>query len=247
MQWLQSLATNILTSYLGSWVEVDSKSLQIGLWNGRLTLTNLAIKPALLDKVDIPLTLVKGSVGSFELQVNWARLRSVPVQVTISDVFLLVRARERQDLDAKQIEEYLQRQKRAVLDSTARHFARRIFSQGLSVLPRVAFAHACLLVDGRGRVCCAAPASGGGDSGLVSTIVDNLQITLQNLHVCIEGALGSPAAAVPYSAGFFIHSLSMHSTDESTRLALPFRVLVLISSVCSCVRCRVVTRVRAVQ
>lgn len=95
-------------------------------------------------------------------------------------------------------------------------------------------------------VCCLAPASGGGDSGLVSTIVDNLQITLQNLHVCIEGALGSPSSAVPYSAGFLIHSLSMHSTDESTRLALPFESSCSFLP-CSCVRCRVVTRVRAVQ
>lgn len=58
-----SLATKILSRYLGDYVEgLDSKNLEISLLSGSVELRNLKLKTSSLEKLDLPVTVKEGAV-----------------------------------------------------------------------------------------------------------------------------------------------------------------------------------------
>ncbi len=55
------LATKILSSYLGDYVEgLDSKNLEFSLASGSVELKNLKLKASALEKLELPITVKEG-------------------------------------------------------------------------------------------------------------------------------------------------------------------------------------------
>lgn len=81
----------ILESQLGKYVDgLSSDSLQVGLWSGELVLQNLSLKPHALAELELPLTVIKGSIRRIHIVVPWNHLGSASVQISIEGVFALV-------------------------------------------------------------------------------------------------------------------------------------------------------------
>lgn len=60
-----SLATKILSRYLGDYVEgLDSKNLEISLLSGSVELKNLKLKASTLEKLDLPITVKEGGLNT---------------------------------------------------------------------------------------------------------------------------------------------------------------------------------------
>ena len=137
----------------------------MGVWSGRLHLTNLAIRPSLF--ASLPFSLRRGRIGSFLLQLNWAKMGSVPVQVTVDDVWLLVEGKQGTDVrgvgewSEEEIREWMEQQKQRVLED--------------------AFASASSLLASSGE------AGSGFAATFIASVVDNVQIHVNRVHVCVEG------------------------------------------------------------
>ena len=162
---LEGLISSLLNRYLSSLVHLDSEQLNVGVWSGRLHLTNLAIRPSLF--ASLPFLLRRGRIGSFQLQLNWAKMASVPVQVTVDDVWLLLEVKQGTDMrgvgewSEDEIRQWMEQQKQKVLED--------------------AFAAASSLLASSGE------AGSGFAATFIASVVDNVQIHVNRVHVCVEG------------------------------------------------------------
>ena len=162
---LEGLISSLLNRYLSSVVHLDSEQLNVGVWSGRLHLTNLTIRPSLF--AHLPVTLRRGRIGSFLLQLNWAKLGSVPVQVTLDDVWLMLEAK--QGGDVRGVGEWSEEEVRRWMEQQKQRILEEAFTTASSMLA----------------------ASGEAGSGFAATfiasVVDNVQIHVNRVHVCVEG------------------------------------------------------------
>ena len=170
---LEGLISSLLNRYLSSVVQLDRDQLVVGVWSGRLHLTQLSIRPSLFSS--LPFQLVRGVIGSFELQLNWAKMSSVPVQITVRDVHVLLSPRRRAEeveeqrppsqWTAKEVEEWMEREKQWLLEE--------------------AFAASAALVSASGE------GQAGGSASFAATflasVVDNVQFHVERVHVCVQG------------------------------------------------------------
>src|SRR4051794_31653926 len=102
---LQRFVTSLLNEYLSSIVQLDSEQIKFGVWSGNLHLTNLLIKNELFN--NLPFELIRGIIGRFELQLNWAKISSVPIQITIEHLYLLLKPKINQIITEKQLLDYI--------------------------------------------------------------------------------------------------------------------------------------------
>lgn len=187
----ESIVSTLINRFLGSYIEnFDSKSLNIGIWSGDVRLKNLTLKKESLDKFKLPLDVKFGHLGELTLQIPWSNLKGKPVKVIIEDVYLLASPIILADFDADDDKKRTQQIKQEKLkDLEALQSAINSNEQNL-------------------------PA--GNESfteSLITKIVDNLQVTIKNIHVRYED--DSVLTENPYSLGFTLAELSAASTDEN--------------------------------
>ncbi|KAG7815578.1 hypothetical protein KL924_000664 [Ogataea haglerorum] len=191
---LESLVANILNKALGAYVEnFDPKQLNIGIWSGDVKLKNLKLKQESLEKFQLPMDVRFGHIGELTLQIPWSNLKSKPVKVLIEDVFLLSSPRIVSEFNPE--------------EEAAREL--RIKKQKLEALEMVNKStpySANLSEDEQAK-------NESFTESLVTKIVDNLQVTIKNIHFRYED--DHTFTENPYTLGFTLEELSAVSADEN--------------------------------
>ncbi|SCU84871.1 LAFA_0D12530g1_1 [Lachancea sp. 'fantastica'] len=188
---LESLAAGLLNRFLGAYVEnFDSKQLNVGIWSGDVKLKNLQLKKESLDALDLPIDVQFGFLGDLTLQVPWSSLKNKPVKVLIEDVYLLCGPRNQSAESAAEDGERELRLKLQKLEE---------FEAISKAQPQ----------DDN-----ATDSNESFTQSLVTKIVDNLQVSIKNIHVRYED-MENIFAEVPYSVGVTLSELSVVSTDEN--------------------------------
>ena len=96
----QKWLLNVLVQVLGEFVEgLSEENLKLGVWSGKIVLTNLELNRASIAKLNLPVAVVFGSVKRVEVIIPWASLESSPVKIDISGVFLQVGPLDMASLD----------------------------------------------------------------------------------------------------------------------------------------------------
>lgn len=87
---LQRLLENILTRYIGAYVqEINHNNLKMSIYSGLIDMSNLALKKNLLQRLNIPIELSAGRIKKLHVTVPWNALSSKPVQIEIEGLQLL--------------------------------------------------------------------------------------------------------------------------------------------------------------
>ena len=60
---LEKLVAWILNSYLGDYLDLNTDQLSVGILSGQVDLENVSVKQTALDKLDLPLQIVSGSLS----------------------------------------------------------------------------------------------------------------------------------------------------------------------------------------
>lgn len=189
---LESLVANILNRTLGAYVEnFDSNQLNIGIWSGDVTLNNLKLKSESLDKLDLPLILKCGHLGNLTMQIPWSNLKSKPVKIIIQDCYLLTTPKLASNSD---FNDQLQKDLRIKL-------------QKLLNLELLSNQNDLSLNDSDNLK------NQSFTDSLISKIIDNLQITIKNIHIRYEDF--NRFTNSPYAFGFTLNELSAVSTNEN--------------------------------
>ena len=191
---LEGLVANLLNRFLGMYVRnFDPKQLNVGIWSGDVKLRDLELRREALDQFHLPLNVVEGHISSLTLQIPWSNLRGKPVRINIEDVFLLAAPREEQEYDAEEEERRAHAVKMEKLDSA--ELLKERNTEGLSPEEQ--------------------QKQQSFTAALTTTIIDNVQIQVKNVHIRYEDAISDPGH--PFAAGITLQELSAVSTDENWR------------------------------
>ncbi len=189
---LESLVANLLNRFLGMYVQnFDAKQLNVGIWSGDVKLRNLELRREALDQLHLPLNVVEGHLGQLTLQIPWSNLHGKPVKINVEDVFLLAAPREDADYDPDEEERRQHAVKMEKIDSAEILKQRTTEGQTLEEQKK----------------------SQSFTQSLVTAIVDNVQVTVKNIHIRYEDSISNPDH--PFALGITLESFDAVSTDEN--------------------------------
>jgi len=187
---LEGLVATLLNKFLGQYISnFNPKQLKVGIWSGDVRLDNLHLKREALDAFDLPINVVHGHLGVLTLKIPWSNLGGAPVQITIEDVFLLAAPKEESKYDADEEERRRQDVKRGKLVDDEILAARKL--EGMSQEEQ--------------------KKNKGFTESLITKVIDNLQITIKNIHVRYEDSISNTDH--PFSLGLTLDEFSAKSTD----------------------------------
>ena len=87
----QAILERILLKYFGSYLlDFNPKSLSLAIWNGKLRIQGLKLKPSIFSNLPLPLKLKYSWIGNLEIFVPWSHLSKLPVEIRISDIYLIM-------------------------------------------------------------------------------------------------------------------------------------------------------------
>ncbi|ERF76935.1 hypothetical protein EPUS_02647 [Endocarpon pusillum Z07020] len=189
---LAGLVANLLNRFLGMYIKnFDAKQLKVGIWAGELALRDLELRREALDQLHLPVNVVEGHLGQLTLSIPWSNLRGKPVSVKIEDVFLLAAPKEESDYDAEEEEKRAQAVKIEKLESA--ELLKERSTEGMSTEEQ--------------------QKNQNFTQSLVTAIVDNLQITIKNVHLRYEDSIAAPGH--PFALGVTLQEMSAVSTDAN--------------------------------
>ncbi|KAI0018263.1 vacuolar protein sorting-associated protein 13 [Xylariomycetidae sp. FL0641] len=187
---LEGLVAGLLNRFLGMYVKnFDPAQLKVGIWSGDVKLSNLELRKEALDQLKLPINVLEGHLGQLTLIIPWSNLRGAPVKVFIEDVFVLASPKEEAAYDEDEEDRRKQRLKMEKLDSA--ELIKERNQEGLSHEEQ--------------------KKSQSFTESLVTKIVDNLQVTIKNIHVRYEDSISAPGH--PFALGLTLEEFSAVSTD----------------------------------
>lgn len=187
---LEGLVAGLLNRFLGMYVKnFDPTQLKVGIWSGDVKLRNLELRREALDQLKLPINVVNGHLGELTLVIPWSNIRGAPVKVFIEDVYLLASPKEEAEHDEDEEESRRQRVKMEKLDSA--ELLKERNREGMSPEEQ--------------------QKNQSFTQNLVTKIVDNLQVTVKNIHVRYEDSISAPGH--PFALGLTLEEFSAVSTD----------------------------------
>ena len=191
---LEGLVAGLLNRFLGMYVKnFDAKQLNVGIWNGEVKLRNLQLRREALDQLHLPVNVVEGHLGQLTMSIPWSNLRGKPVRVSIEDVFLLAAPKEDAEYDEEEETKRANDVKLEKLENA--ELLKQRDTEGLSQEEQ--------------------KKSQSFTESLTSTIVDNLQVSIKNIHVRYEDSIAAPGH--PFALGLTLQEFSAVSTDKDWR------------------------------
>eukprot|EP00981_Chlorochromonas_danica_P001560 scaffold341_cov154-Ochromonas_danica.AAC.4 len=190
----KSLLLNVLTDVLGNYVEgLTRENLKLGVWSGKVELTNLQLKPSALDQLNLPIRVVKGSLSKLRVKVPWTALESKPVEIFVEGVYLL----------AAPIDffKYSSDEAKALLSASV---ATRLKAVEDGVL---------LAVRNSNRNLDTAAHKASYVQQLTTRILDNLEVTINDVHLRYEDSYTDPGKV--FSCGISLEQIILTTTDEA--------------------------------
>lgn len=189
---LEGLVSNLLNRFLGMYVQnFDPKQLNVGIWSGDVKLRDLELRREALDQLRLPLNVVEGHLGSLTLSIPWSNLRGKPLKVNIEDVYLLAAPKEDADYNAEEEDRRAHAVKMEKLDSA--ELLKERNTEGMSAEEQ--------------------QKNQSFTASLVTAIVDNVQVTVKNIHIRYEDSISDPGH--PFALGVTLADFSAISTDEN--------------------------------
>ena len=191
---LEGLVANLLNRFLGMYVKnFDAKQLNVGIWNGDVKLKNLELRREALDQLHLPVNVAEGHLGQLTMSIPWTNLRGKPVRVNIEDVFLLAAPKEDAEYNEEEEVKRVNDVKLEKLENA--ELLKQRNSEGMSSEEQ--------------------QKSQSFTESVTTAIVDNLQVSIKNIHIRYEDSIASPGH--PFALGLTLQEFSAVSTDGNWR------------------------------
>lgn len=193
---LKELLGFVFSHFLAPYVEnLDMGLVNLGIVQGQVTLGKLRIKKGVLDSLRLPIDVVEGHLGKFSLSLHWLNLGNQPVQVLIEDLYILVVPSKEDDQDPNELERRIQEAKLERL------------------LNAEVFQTQAAGVKGTDN----SSESQGFVASLLGKLLNNIQVTIKNVHIRYEDNISVPGH--PFAVGATLSSFSAASVDENWKPA----------------------------
>lgn len=191
---LEGLVAGLLNRFLGMYVKnFDAKQLNVGIWSGDVKLRDLELRREALDQLHLPVNVVEGHLGHLTMSIPWSNLRGKPVRVEIDEVFLLAAPKEDTEYNEEEEAQRAYNVKMEKLENA--ELLKQRSAEGLSQEEQ--------------------QKSQSFVESLTTAIVDNLQVSVKNIHIRYEDSISTPGH--PFALGLTLQEFSAVSTDEEWR------------------------------
>ncbi|KAJ5066281.1 vacuolar protein sorting-associated protein 13a-related [Anaeramoeba ignava] len=196
---LQKIVATVLNKILGDFIEeLDQNKLKLSIFKGSVVLKNLILKPDALNRFNLPIYVKSGFLGTLHLEIPWKNLKSKPVIVNLDKIFLIAGQQEYKEYKKEKEETFFELAKQKKLE------AYEIWKQNKE---------AEKLKKSKSKK------SESDDPGftekLIAKIIDNLQISISNVHVRFESEIDKK----PFAMGVTLDAITAQSADENWKPA----------------------------
>jgi hypothetical protein len=151
----ESLLAGLLDKYASQYLEgIDSKSANLSIWKGDISLRNLKVKTSAFDELKLPVTVRYGYLEELTLKIPWKDLKTKPVNVILKGLYVVLAPVAQDCLSSsspEELKEALLRKARSAVDNL-------IKSEVAQKIP-------------------------GFTERLLARIIDNIQIEFERLHI----------------------------------------------------------------
>lgn len=208
---LGNIIEKVLKSYLGQYLDgIERKYIHVGMFSGKFKVENVRIKQELIDLMEWPLELKFSFVETFEVNFQIKNFRSKPFRIEMSNIFMMVTPKEKSEWNLKRMnslkykQEWIEYYIRQFIEERAKQEQTKQIKQGDS-------------------------SSSGGSyiEKLAAVIVDNIEISIKNIHFRFEssapiyawgvtiGSIEAFTMSSDWNAKKFIDRTNPKNKDES--------------------------------
>eukprot|EP00667_Euglena_gracilis_P000019 EG_transcript_19 len=184
---------DLLTSYGSQYIQdLDASSLHIGVFSGDVVLRDLKLRPDALDPLNLPVDIQRGYIGKLVMKVPWRSLKSSPTVLEIHDLYMLVKPKNwRGGYDEEALQKAEEQAKQAALNAFEARRKAREEADKLAATETT-------------------KKTGGFVASLTESIVNNLRIVINSIHVRLEVTDLLPR---PFVLGLAWGGMTIASTD----------------------------------
>eukprot|EP00755_Sulcionema_specki_P015947 Sspe_Gene.60748::Locus_33541_Transcript_1_1_Confidence_1.000_Length_11348::g.60748::m.60748/K19525/VPS13A_C; vacuolar protein sorting-associated protein 13A/C len=182
---IDRLVASLVAPYTEKYIEnLDTKQLQLSVFSGAIELTNLSLKRSALNDFNLPVDVCRGSIGKLRITIPWRSLSSKAVEVVLEDLYLGVTPRSAHNATSPtEHKDIILSRNRSVLET---------HEDALAAAKEADLDNASFTEK------------------LKETMVNNIQVRFERLHVRFEDTLINPSD--PFSLGMAIAKLELRTT-----------------------------------
>lgn len=184
----EGLIVDLLNNYLGRYIQnLDPDDLRVGIFSGNVELTNLQLRPEALFELDLPIEVKAGCIGRICLEIPWTSLYSSSVQCSVEDVYILagpISDRPYDESKESDLENARKMRSLELLEASGATLDGEALSQNQTFTQQ-----------------------------LKMTIINNIQITFQKIHIRYEDK--STNAEHPFACGLLLEEASLETTNSA--------------------------------
>lgn len=187
----ESIVASFLNKYLSEYIDsVDYNNLKLGLdifnVSGSFELKNVKIKSSALYQFDLPIEVKYGRIGKLKINLPMKNLYKEPTKILVEDLFVLLGPFEEKLFDPKRIEELFAAHKRKQLSELEKFDKSQL-----------------LLLDNKQK---------GYTETLQDTIVNNIHIHVQNVHIRYEDKYSIKNKTISF--GIYLKEFIAQTVDD---------------------------------
>ncbi|GAM25179.1 hypothetical protein SAMD00019534_083540 [Acytostelium subglobosum LB1] len=208
----EGFVADLLTRYLGKYIKtLNTENLKIGIWSGNVSLENLELKKRALQNFNnLPFSVKEGFLGKLSIKIPWNNLKTEPVIIIIDRLYVVATPKSQDEWDEE--DDALKQKKK--LDRLRIYESLKDEKKQAMQKQMLQTSSSSLQTSRNGGQ----DASHVGSSqptfteSLRNKIVDNIQISIYNVHIRFEDTLTNPER--PYCFGVTLEHLKAQSTNE---------------------------------
>ena len=164
-------ASYLLERVCGKYLDgINTSNVQTsfkGLWDGKVSLSNLSIKTEALDALQLPIVVTRSHVGKVTVAVPWKNINTSPAAILIDELYVL--AKRRGEYDWSKLQE----------EALKSHLELKLAQ--LETMEMAREQSFLLYSDAT-----AANKDPDWISKLGSKVLENLRVSISRIHVCFE-------------------------------------------------------------
>lgn len=162
-------------SYFGDYLNgIDANNLHVGIWNGDIRIENVSLNEQkinhLMLSAKLPFELIYSHVGGLRVVVPWNKLSSMPVEITLNDVYLFLRMK---DTGSKVELNDIILNKKELVKNYCEYLSTKLLGEKKE------------------------DKEAGYLNKMIAKIIDNIQLKIENIHIRVQG--GEEVEEVFYS------------------------------------------------
>jgi vacuolar protein sorting-associated protein 13A/C len=188
----KALLFKVLNDTIGKYIDgLTEDNLKLSVFSGTISLQNVALNRKGIEELKLPISVINGFVESINIEIPWTSLESSSVKIFINGVYLLVNPLDFNSYTPEQARKHFHDIKLASLLQEEKKID--LQSQILNSADDI-------------------EASAGYFDKLSQKIINNLEISLKNVHIRYEDSTSFPSTCL--AIGITLGSFVFTTTDS---------------------------------